>query len=458
MRCFLWLYLTLLATTTFAQLYPKALVLSDLDFVYRSLPSAAYDLYAYSSEEVFSKQYLAIRESLTKDSFDFREATNAFQQLVSSAHIGHAEIDFPAPAYRRYAMAGGTVFPLELAFERGKVYIRRNFSTQTDIPLGAELLQIDGKDIGYYLACIYPQISAERRYLKHAKMEFYSFPRLYWQVFGQRDEFAILVRTEQGTKEWALSAVDLIDGYELKRTDIVAGQQNLQFHHDGRVAFLQPGQFAGDEEPFRQFIDSAFLRIREAGSDQLILDLRNHGGGHDAFSDYLIAYFADRPFQWQSEFHLRTSRLLQEQTRQQEDSSDSYSQAILTHSPGEAYPWRFEPQSPRPEAERFKGTVYVLVNRQTYSMAAVTAGLLQDYGFAKVVGEETGDFPSLQAAQFSYPLPETGIVLKIPKGRIVRVSGHSLGEGVQPDVYIGDHLLDEEDEILEGLLDLLKRL
>jgi hypothetical protein len=34
----------------------------------------------------------------------------------------------------------------------------------------------------------------------------------------------------------------------------------------------------------------------------------------------------------------------------------------------------------------------------------------------------------------------------------VRVNGSTAEEGVIPDIFIKDHLLDEEDEILRGLL------
>jgi len=49
-------------------------------------------------------------------------------------------------------------------------------------------------------------------------------------------------------------------------------------------------------------------------------------------------------------------------------------------------------------------------------------------------------------------LPHTGIDVKISKGFIVRVNGSKKAEGVIPDIYIKDQLLDENDEILNGLI------
>ena len=101
--------------------------------------------------------------------------------------------------------------------------------------------------------------------------------------------------------------------------------------------------------------------------------------------------------------------------------------------------------------------MYALINRQSYSQAAVTAAQLQDYKLATLVGEETADYPSLYASVFRYTLPITGIEVQIAKGYIVRVNGSERAEGVLPDLFIRDHLLDEEDEILNQLLKLLSK-
>jgi hypothetical protein len=107
---------------------------------------------------------------------------------------------------------------------------------------------------------------------------------------------------------------------------------------------------------------------------------------------------------------------------------------------------------PQPASKRFRGDVYVLVNRQSHSQATVTAAQIQDYGFGTIVGEETGDFPSLTASVFNYYLPNTSIRVMVAKGAMVRVNGSKKKEGVIPDLLIRDHLLDEKDEIMEGLL------
>lgn len=103
------------------------------------------------------------------------------------------------------------------------------------------------------------------------------------------------------------------------------------------------------------------------------------------------------------------------------------------------------------------GRIYVLVNSQSISQAAVTAAQIQDYGWGTIVGEETGEYPSLYASIFQYVLPNTGIVVSISKGRITRENGSNKEEGVIPEIFIKDLLIDEKDEILNGLLKMINK-
>jgi len=430
-------------------------IIEDLDYLNNSLKDAHYNLYAYTSKEKFSKNFQNIKKSITKDSVNLLQATTIFQKVISTVNNGHTEINFPGASYGTYAYSAGTIFPLEIAFENNKNLIRKNFSNNPEIKIGSEIVSINGILMTAILAEIYPQISAERTYFKNAKIEMYSFPRFYWQVFGKQDNFEIETRTNGDSKKYSIKAVNLIKGYEMKRTEVLNAKMKLKFID--KSAYLNPGNFSGEKEKYQKFIDSAFVKIKNSNSKNLIIDLRNNAGGNDSFSDYLVSYFADKPFKWNSKFTLKTSQFLKEHTRKHNDTTDVYFQKILTHKNGEIYNYDFDEYQPQPKQMRFNRKVYVLINRQSYSQSAVTASQIQDYKFGTIVGEETGDFPSLYASQFQYSLPNTGIVVKVSKGQIIRVNGSEKQEGVIPDIIIKDHLLDEEDEILNGLLNQLNR-
>ena len=437
--------------------FPASAVKADLEYLYKTLENANYNLYAYVSKSEFDKAYVNSLKAISKkDSVSLLQATKLFQKFTATGNIGHTEVDFPAQSYITYAYNGGTVFPLELAFEDGKAFIRKSYTDNPEIRAGQQLLSINKVPVKKIQQEIYPYISAERPYFKDVKLEFWSLPRYYWAVFGEKDTFQVQVKSANGKVEThSLSAIPVLD-YEGKRNEITNSQRFFDIKHD--VAYLNPGPFSSakenGEEQFRAFIDSAFADIKSKGVEHLVVDLRNNQGGDNSYSDYLISYFADKPFRWYSKFSLKTSAVLKAQTRQNtpEDKIEDYAKAILSHKNGEVYEYTFPEQKPVDESKRLTGKIYVLVNRHTYSMAAVSAALIQDYNFATIVGEETGDVPTLYASQFSFPLPNTGIVVKAAKGYIVRPNGDERLIGVVPDIKVRDHLIDEKDEILDYTL------
>lgn len=432
------------------QYFEKDVVKADLEYLYNALQEAHFNVYAYTSKEEFEEAFLRVKNDIREDTLELLEVTSLYQRLVSKINNGHTEIDFPGASYAQYAYAGGTLFPLEIAFEEGQCLIRKNFSSIEEIKTGDEITHINGQSMEEILDAIYPQLSAERAYFKNAKIELYSFPRLYWQVFGQIDSFDVQIKKDEQTQSYALNAVNLIEGYEMKREEVMNAQMNVQFYND--VAYLNPGHFSGDETKYKLFIDSAFLEINKVQPANLIIDLRNNFGGNNSFSDYLVSYIANKPFQWNSRLSIRSSKFLKEHVRKYNDTTDVYFQEILSRNDGEIYDYHFDDYKPQPAEKRFVGKVYVLVNRQSHSQAAVTAAQIQDYDFGIIVGEETGEYPTLYASQFQFTLPNTGILVKVSKGQIVRVNGSLKKEGVIPDIYIQDHLLDEEDEILNELI------
>lgn len=435
--------------------YSKAEVLADLRTLRSSLIETHYDVYAYTNQAKFDSAYREVEAAISQDSLSRLETVTLYQRFISVINVGHTNIDFPGQSYGQYASAGGTVFPLEIAFEYGKPLVRKNWSGNPAIEIGSEVLSINGKTMPEVLAQIYPLVSAERPYFKNAKIELYAFPRYYWQAFGQQEAYEVVIRSEGRVQSYLLPAIDLLEEFETPRNEVLNATMHLQFFE--QAAYLNPGHFSGDIAVYQQFIDSAFTKIKTEQSQNLIIDLRNNGGGNDAFSDYLVSYFATKPFLWNSRFTLKTSAFLKAFVKTHYDTTEAFWQSVLTHADGEVYEYAFEPYKPQPPAKQFTGAVYVLVNRQSHSQAAVTAAQIQDYQFGTIVGEETGDYPSLYASIFQFPLPETNIAVNVSKGYIVRVNGSTKAEGVMPDLVIKDYLLDEEDEILEGLLEQLKK-
>ena len=279
--------------------FPAEAVQADLKYMYKTLEEAHYNLYAYVSKQKYDKVYKNILHSVDKDSLSLLETTKLFQKLAATGNTGHSEVDFPVQPYIAFAQNGGKVFPLELAFEDDAAYVRKNYTGNTSIAAGDQLVSIDGKTIKSIQKAIHPYLSAERPYFKNAKLEFWSFPRLYWSVFGEKAMFKIKFKKADGsTVTQTIGAIPVMDYETLRGGEIVSSKPS--FNYAGTIAYLNPGPFssseADGEAKFKSFIDSVFTDINANNTQHLIIDLRNNAGGHNAYSDFLISCFADKPF------------------------------------------------------------------------------------------------------------------------------------------------------------------
>ena len=113
--------------------------------------------------------------------------------------------------------------------------------------------------------------------------------------------------------------------------------------------------------------------------------------------------------------------------------------------------------SPRKEGG-FKGQVYLLINRHSYSNTVLVAAIAQDYGFGKILGEETADLASTYGGALEkFTLPLTGIEVSFPKARILRPNGDPQARGVVPDIAIATPLAAKlTDTVLEQALALVR--
>jgi hypothetical protein len=303
---------------------------------------------------------------------------------------------------------------------------------------GDEIIALDGVGMQRWLERAERHVSAETPYMAHSLME-YDFAIYVWIELGDVASFAVTVRKPGG------ESVSLkLPACTLAQMKASAAAQSAALSLDepmrevkilsGGVGYLRPGPFynaeaktgaeAWDVSGFRLFIDNAFHDFRAHGVDRLIVDLRGNPGGDNLFSDVMIAWFADKPFRFFSQFKVRVSP---QSTKANADRiandaaagpvSRQYAAMYAKARPGDAVDFELSLAEPRGE-ERFAGKVFVLIDRQSYSNAVSVAALVQDYKFGTILGEETSDMATTYGAMEQFTLPLTGVVVGYPKALI----------------------------------------
>jgi len=452
--------------------YSAQEVKDDLKYIYETLEKSTYDLFALVEKAEMDSAYHAINRSIT-DSLTVLETFRLFQPLVAMSGMSHCFIFKPWGEYQNiYLKQGGTVFPLDFYFLQGNVYVKDNFSTNTSISKLDEILSFNEVPIDKYMTEFYKNLSGPSDYFKNSQIEQYTFPRLYWLYYGECKEFKVKIKKKDGEELNivlnAISGSDFEDQLKKPKSD---KDEEREFHKiNNTVAYMRPGKFLNadaeddlqnketfDNTEFCSFIDSAFTVFAKEGSKDLIIDIRDNQGGDNSFSDYMIAYFATEPFSISSKFSMKTSQMTKSfwkdvKIPQYQDlkkqimslENGSYLDVDLTYT------------EPHAESKRFKGKVYVLINRYSYSNSASVAAIIQDYKFGEIIGEETSDEVTSYAAMHVFKLLNTHMSVSYPKGFMVRPNGDTTPRGVVPDQNVLDDLSTDKDEVLEYTLKLIE--
>tara|TARA_R110002051_G_scaffold316806_1_gene396917 strand:+ start:1770 stop:3266 length:1497 start_codon:yes stop_codon:yes gene_type:complete len=452
-----------------------AAIRADFTALYEGLQQATYDLYAHTPKPVLDRLYDETLNGFDQ-SVSLDEIRTRFQLFVAEARLGHARIEVPAAEYAAFRAAGGKAFPLMLRIVAGRSYVGTDYSGLGTVDLGDEILSLDGVPMADWLERTGRHLSTDNDYMAHSLLEF-MFPQLIWLERGEVERFELVVRKADG-REQALT----LPARSRPEALAAAGAQPETLELDGSsrsadmldhgVAYLRPGPSYNvepganpwDPAAFHTFIDAAFARFMADSATDLLIDLRVNPGGDNSFSDHMVAWFADRPFRFASDFRIRISpqsiasnaeRVAAEPVGT-EGASSQLAALYADVEPGGIVHFAFPESAPR-DGPRFEGRVWVLVNRQTYSNAVSTAALIQDYGFGTILGEPTSDLATSYGAMEHFTLPATGLRVGYPKAHIIRPSGDEEARGVTPDILIETPVIQSAaDPVLQQALAILR--
>jgi len=451
---------------------------ADFDQLYRQLRAAHFDIDAYVSLRSLDAGFKGARAELNQ-AMTAEQARVKFQRFAAQVHMGHTRAGSAMPPWQKYRQDGGRGFPLGIRIIDGRCYVAENSSGDATISPGDEIVALNGKRIAYWLERTERNVSAESPYMAHSLME-YDFPIYLWLELGTVESFALEIRSGDGQRRLLQLPARTREEMEKARASQPPAlnlEQPLREARmlDARVAYLRPGPFYNaeattaveqwDNSGFRGFIDKAFGDFERAHADRLIIDLRGNPGGDNLFSDVMVAWIADRPFRFASQFKIKVSEesIAANATRITQDAaaagpvSQKFAALYAKAHVGDIVDFEIPLTPPRAEGV-FKGKVFALVDRQTYSNAVAVAATIQDYQFGVVLGEETSDLATTFGAMEQFQLTHTGISVGYPKARIVRPSGDLHARGVVPNIRIRIPVVQSPaDEVLRQAVEIIRR-
>lgn len=432
--------------------YTVKQIKEDFNHLYKRLAAAQYDLFHYTSKQdydrAFSQAMASFNRPMTK-----LEMQKTFQQFVALAQIAHTRIDFPINDYRSFMQNGGKTLPIYPTITATQVMVDEFYGSEHILTSGVEILAINGTPIREWLQPIYSYLSADNKEILWGFVG-QQLPALLWLHEGEKQSYELTIKDLEGKQTKHTVVTQTLAQQEQNALDSTGESETATLPReykilDNNVAYLKPGPFYNidgediwDTTPFHQFIDDAFEHFTSEKSTKLIIDLRNNPGGTNSFSDYMLAWFADEPFKFASDFKVKISpestaanakRL--ETSKSKSDVSHQLAEFYSKQENGTVFSFPLPTSAPHPD-KHFSGDVFVLINRFSYSNAVSVAAIAKDYGFATVIGEKTADLATTHGAMERFSLPHSDIEVGYPKALIIRPNGDTRPDGVTPDIWL----------------------
>jgi C-terminal processing protease CtpA/Prc len=193
---------------------------------------------------------------------------------------------------------------------------------------------------------------------------------------------------------------------------------------------------------FDKELESYFAQLNGKGVSNLIIDLRENGGGSGYPAEAILQKIAHKPYQQEGGSTMRVSA----QFREFIDNlprpirliaKKGQMKNFYLHPIGTNVKEENKPSLPKKVKNSFNGQVYVLIGPNTHSAAMMMANAVEDFDLGILVGEPTKSIPRELSNALPLKTPNTKIAFVVPATLFTRASGDANNyEPVNPDVII----------------------
>ncbi|PBQ31389.1 hypothetical protein CNR22_06305 [Sphingobacteriaceae bacterium] len=418
-------------------------------------------------EELFEAYVASFTDSLTEKQFRLKT-----KLLVDELHCGHTEVLYSTAFYKEMNKQRINYSPYVFLPVEEKAYMIANLNKKQDstIKKGSEITKINGIAVDSMIRYSKRFISTDG-FNRSAKDYFVQlgFNSYYLGLFGRPDTFEVEYKENKilKTAKYAAFKTKAFPPLPLgpKEDSLLIRYRNSKIDYrylgEGKKTMLlkiEKFSHRGDIRAYRRI----FRKLRKNKTENLILDLRNNGGGSLANSYRLLSYLLDKkstqtlrtgiknyPYRkyTSGNFAFKFTRFAYKLIGEKKTvhDTDNFIYTIKPH-----------------KKNHYAKKIVVLTNGGSFSASCLVAGYLKAFNRAVFIGQETGGAIEGCNAGITpfYRLPNTKIRVRVPAFRIVHdVCPVITGHGILPDYQINYSLKDilsKKDLELQKALELIR--
>ncbi len=440
--------------------YSPAELQADFDYLFETLESVHPNLYAYVSRDEIDEAREQAKTELT-DSLSVIDFWKSVAPVVARIGDGHTSLVFPYHFWKAYLENGGSIFPFDVRIKDQRLFITGNYSADSTIAIGDEILSINGQPAGAVIDKMRLYVSGERTGFKNILLQ-KNFGPFLWALYDYGSTFGIEFDSRLEDVR-SFGTVSGISWEEFKRSKGNNSTETKKVFYsytsfpDEKIGVIDFRAFV-DRAQFNNFLENTFTHIRENDIQYLIIDLRKNGGGDSRLGDALFNYITDQPYTQVTRMEIKTSKVLKSFVRKRYVKWYFYpllplaifqpqGRAILFSKNGTITSFEGTPRKPGENPLRFSGQTYLLIGPNTFSSANMFATAFKCYDMGVVIGEESGGLTVAYGDVVSFSLPNTGLRGGVSYKKFTHPCGREDGHGVIPDYEVKQDVQDTIDGI-----------
>ncbi len=449
------------------RLISKDSLLHDLRDIESILSEGHTGLNNYSSAVEINASFEQARSKIIKDMTE-REFTAIVAEVIGQIKCGHTFVRLSEENIKWYKNEVGN-FPLELKFIENRAYVIYNFTPDSTIKKGMEIIAVNGKPISKIIEDIFPLIPADggnegwKSYQLGKNFDYY-----YRLKYGNVRGYSMEMKDGDNSQLYTINPMTKEALNRVKKERYGATYNVLPVYfkllNDEKTGYLRVKSFSNEEvarykQSFHSYLRGAFKELRKKKTKNLILDLRGNVGGRTDNVIELARYLKQKSFRPYEKITIKKNKPLSYVNYDRRLQNFTYGNTIKRK---DEYHWqnRLYISEYRPHKKRFKGNLFVLIDGSVFSGGSHLCALIHGRNKTLFIGEKTGGGGKFSNAgvMTTITLKRSGIRLTVPmfKGVYSTTSPNKLA--VFPDKKkIPSHqgILNDKDEVIEFTFELI---
>ena len=433
----------------------KQQAIEDIDFYISTLQDVHYNPFLFKDEETFMAEAevikLGLSDPITKSSLIL--SLHQLSALMKDSHSAPSMFQegIFAEEYKKPQF-----FPIKVFVEDHRLYVPPGGNEKSPIPIGSEILSINGIKMSNFLKGIQPYTAGIEAYSEEMTGRLLSH---YLFLSGVKAPFAIEYVASPGIKDLKMleEGIPYVNALVLSMPALVKGNSfDILEHNVGYIDFANMNQSPNDAI---EFMETAFKAFKERNVQYLAVDLRNNSGGNSVIGEILFGYIANKQFFMQGGKLWKISNQYKEYLLANGRDKEEY----LNKENGTI--WEINTCNPRDGLlnvdDKFTGKVYMLTGPFTFSSGNMVADTAKQFNIAEIVGEPTGELTTDFGEVYSFSLPHSGILMNSTTSFDIGANCDSESlSSVMPDFYLPVSLEDKlagKDRVLEYIIEKAKQ-